>query len=189
MRRHPGDQITPIRLPATDGSTFETDSLRGRPYLLSFLRFAGCPFCNLRIHELVRRFDELGEDFTIVAIFDSSLSNLKRHADRHEAPFPILADEDNRYYREYGVEHSVAGMWKGMIFRLPTLLGAMLKGYVPTTIKGSMTTMPADFLIDREGIIQRAYYATDEGDHLPFEEIKSFAQHRWLTERQPTDGG
>lgn len=175
MRRNPGDQITPILLPAIDGSTFDTDSLRGKPYLLSFLRFAGCPFCNLRIHMLVNRFDELGNDFAIVAIFDSSVSNLKHHADRHESPFPILADEDNRYYREYGIEHSVAGMWKGMIFRMPTLLKAMLKGYLPTTFKGSLTTMPADFLIDRTGVIQVAFYAKDEGEHLPFEEIKTFA--------------
>ena len=47
----------------------------------------------------------------------------------------------------------------------------MGKGYLPTTIKGSMTTMPADFLIDKNGIIQKAYYGSDEGDHLPLEEI------------------
>jgi len=64
-----------------------------------------------------------------------------------------------------------------MLLRMPALLRAMFKGYVPTTIKGSMTTMPADFLIDREGIIQVAYYGKDEGDHLPFDTVKSFS-HR-----------
>ena len=45
-------------------------------------------------------------------------------------------------------------MLKGMIIRMPTLVKAMLKGYLPTTIKGSLTTMPADFLVDKEGVIQ-----------------------------------
>jgi hypothetical protein len=36
--------------------------------------------------------------------------------------------------------------------------------------------MPADFLIDREGIIQVAYYGKDEGDHLPFDTVKSFSR-------------
>ena len=85
------------------------------------------------------------------------------------------SDEDNTYYRQYGIEHSVAGMFKGMFLRMPTLLRAMSKGYVPTTIKGSMTTIPADFLIDREGIIQVAHYGRDEGDHLPFDTVKQFS--------------
>jgi hypothetical protein len=51
----------------------------------------------------------------------------------------------------------------------------MLKGYVPIIIKASMTTMPADFLIDRHGIIQVAYYGNDEGDHLPIDQVKAFA--------------
>ena len=42
--------------------------------------------------------------------------------------------------------------------------------------KGNITTMPADFLIDRNGIIQEAYYAKDEGDHLDFETIREFSK-------------
>ena len=38
----------------------------------------------------------------------------------------------------------------------------MLKGYIPLNIKSSLTTMPADFLIDREGNIQAVYYGKDK---------------------------
>ncbi len=176
MRRTPGSSVLNVTLPAIDGSTFDSTSLGGRPYMLAFFRFASCPFCNMRVHELVQRFDEFGDQFTIVAVFDSPLDNLTKHTEGQHAPFPILADENNDYYRAYGVEHSVVGMFKGMILRMPTLLKGMAKGYIPTTIKGSMTTMPAEFLVDREGIIQRAYYAKDEGDHMPFEDLKAFSQ-------------
>ena len=111
----------------------------------------------------------------MVAIFDSPLDNLKRFTEGHQAPFPILADENNKYYKEYAIEHSLAGMLKGMMFRMPTLLRGMLKGYLPIRFKGSLITMPADFLIDREGIIQVAYYGKDEGDHLSFDTIKEFS--------------
>jgi peroxiredoxin len=175
MRLTSGEKAKHIKLPAIDGSTFETESVKGKPFMLSFLRFASCPFCNLRVNELVRRFDEFGNDFTIIAVFDSPLDNLTRHAEGHKAPFPILADENNKYYREYGIEHSVLGTLKGMFLRMPTLLKGMFKGYIPTIIKGSMTTMPADFLIDRESIIQIAYYGKDEGDHLSFDSVKEFS--------------
>lgn len=176
MKRTANDSVTSLRLPAIDGSVFELDSLKNSRYMLSFFRFASCPFCNLCIHELVSRFNELGGDFTVVAVFDSSLNNLQRHAGRHRAPFPILADEDNTYYRSYGIEHSMAGMLKGMLFRMLALIkGMFFKGYMPLVIKGNITTMPADLLVDESGIIQKAHYGKDEGDHLPFDEVKLFS--------------
>ena len=174
MRLKAGDKLTNIKLPAIDGTIFDSDSVKGKPIMLSFFRFASCPFCNLRINELVRRFDEFGDDFTIIAIFDSPLDNLARHTAGHKAPFPILADESNKYYREYSIERSVLGVIKGMLFKMPRLLKGMFKGYVPLVIKGSLTTMPADFLIDRNGVIQTAYYGKDEGDHLPIDLVKEF---------------
>lgn len=176
MRLTSDQKIKNIQLPAIDGSMFNSESIKGKPIMLSFFRFASCPFCNLRLNELVKRFDEFGDDFTIIAVFDSPLDNLTRHTEGHKAPFPILADESNKYYKEYGIEHSFFGMLKGMIFRMPTLLKGMFKGYVPLIFKGSLTTMPADFLIDREGNIKVAYYGKDEGDHLAFDRIKEFSK-------------
>lgn len=175
MRLVPGEKIKNIVLPAIDGSTFDMDLVEGKPVMISFLRFATCPFCNLRVHELVKRFDEFGEDFTIIAIFDSSLEHLTKHASGHKAPFPILADQENKYYREYGIEKSLYGMLKGMILRFPTLMKGLLQGYLPNIFKGSLITMPADFLVAREGRIQTVYYGKDEGDHLPFEQVREFS--------------
>lgn len=181
MKKKPGDRVVPFQLPALDGSTFDLNSLKGRPFMLSFFRFASCPFCNLRMHRLVQRYGELspaGGSFTIVAVFDSTPENLREHATRHQSPFPVLADAGGGVYRQYDIERSMAGVVKGMVKRMPTLLYAMFgKGYLPTKINGDMTTMPADFLVDPLGNIRLAYYGKDEGDHLPFDEIKRFANH------------
>ena len=185
MRLKAGEEVKHIKLPAIEGSVFDTERLKGKPFMLSFFRFAGCPFCNLRLHELAKRYQEFGDDFRVVAIFDSPLANLVFHTRGHKAPFPILADEGNQYYREYGIEHSFGGVMKGMLFRMPTLMRAMMKGYIPTTIKGSITTMPADFLIDRNGIIQKAHYGSDEGDHLAFDEVKAFSLSQEKGEAHP----
>ncbi len=114
---------------------FEMESLKGQPLMLSFFRFASCPFCNMRVHALVARFNEFGQDFTVVAVFDSPIDNLIRHVAGHQVPFPILADEYNQYYREYGIKHSFGGIRKGMFFRMPTLLKDMFNGYLPVSSK------------------------------------------------------
>ncbi|RLD63456.1 MAG: hypothetical protein DRI95_11695 [Bacteroidetes bacterium] len=175
MKKKIGDKVTPIILPAIDGTEFSLNSLNGKRYMISFLRFASCPFCNLRVNQLVSGFDQFGNNFTIIAIFDSPLDNLQKHVGKHKAPFPILADHKNTYYKAYGIEHSFLGMLKGMIGRFPTLMRGILKGYIPIIFKGSLITMPADILVDENGIIQTAYYGTDEGDHLDFEKVKAFA--------------
>jgi thioredoxin-dependent peroxiredoxin len=176
MRRSVGETVGDIHLPAVDGSEFQLEQIAGKRFLLSFFRFAACPFCNLRIHELATRFGEFGDNFTVVAIFDSSPENLRRHARRHHAPFPILADERNVYYREFGVERSLAGTLKGAATHMPSVLHALfVKGYWPTSFGGKLTTMPANFLVDEQGIIRVAHYGRDEGDHLPFEQVQAFA--------------
>ena len=90
-----------------------------------------------------------------------------------------MADKKNSAYTAYGIEHSYKGFVKGLLFRLPTLLkGMLIKGYWPNLFKGGVITMPADFLVDRQGIIQVAYYGKDEGDHLSFDQIKEFSKSK-----------
>lgn len=176
-RIQPGNAIPAIQLPQLDGSPFDSRELAGRRYLLSFYRFASCPFCNLRVHQLVMDSEHWPESFTAVAIFDSPLDNLQKHAGRHQAPFPILADASNRYYRRFGVEHSWWRTLKGGLLGLPRVLYAMVvKGYWPTSFKGRIDTMPLDILVDEKGVAQMVYYGRDEGDHLPLEQVQAFAQ-------------
>lgn len=171
-----GTTVKELSLPGLDGD-FDLAQITGKRYMLAFHRFAACPFCNLRIHQLVTRYNELPENFTIVAIFDSPLDNLQKHTTGHHAPFAILADEENTYYRKFAVEHSVSRIVIGGILRLPTVLYAMfVKGYLPLSFKGSITTLPLELLVDENHVVRFAHYGKDEGDHLPFDVIKHFSE-------------
>jgi peroxiredoxin len=171
-----GDQINNIKLPGIDGHAFELDSLKGKKLMLSFHRFATCPFCNLRIHQLVSQFDTFGADFSIVAVFDSPLEHLQKHAKDHHAAFVILADSSNQYYQEFNVERSLLKTIKGLFKRFPTVLYAMfVKGYWPFPIKGNLFSMPLEILIDENGIVRHIHKAKDEGDHLSIEQVKAYS--------------
>ncbi|MEQ9426895.1 MAG: hypothetical protein RJQ09_20900 [Cyclobacteriaceae bacterium] len=37
MQLSPGQPVVPFKLPAIDGSTFDSESLAGKPYMLSFI--------------------------------------------------------------------------------------------------------------------------------------------------------
>lgn len=181
-----GDHIDELNLPAIDGTLFSIDHVAGKRYLLSFFRFAGCPFCNMRVHDLVKHYAEFGANFTIVGVFDSSLENLQRHAEDHQSPFPLLADVENTYYRRFGVERSVWGVIKGIVLRMPRVLYAVfVKGFIPRAIEGNITTMPLNILVDETGVVQYTHYGRDEGDHIPLTTLREFA----LSAKVPTITG
>ena len=177
MRLKKGDKILSLNLPSIDGKNFTIQELQGKKALITFYRFASCPFCNLRINELTNRYDELDDNFQIIAIFDSPIDNLNKYTKKHNAPFWILADEANKYFNKFSVEKSFLKFLKGTTIRFHRLLLAMLKGYIPSIIpKGSFSTIPVDILVGKDGLINEAYYAKDTSDHLSFDKVKEFSK-------------
>ena len=156
----------------TLGNSFDLESFRGQKIMVSFFRFSTCPFCNLRIHTLSNEYEKLG--IKVVAIFESSNENLNKHLSHYEVPFPIISDKEGKYYKSYGLTKSVCGMLKGMITRPLEMMRGMSKGKLPFIIDGSVLRMPADFLIDEDGMIKELMYAKDEGEHMDLKIIKAF---------------
>ena len=173
-----GQKIEKILLPAIDGDQFDNRNLQGKRYLLTFFRFATCPFCNIRLVQLVSLRKDLpleSLDHTeIAAIFSAKLEHLQQHANKHVTQLPILADEHNKYYEKFGVKKSFLGTLKGGLLRLPTALKGMMLGFIPKEISSRLLIMPLSLLIDEQGVIQEIYYGKDEGDHLPLAQVEAF---------------
>jgi peroxiredoxin len=175
---HQGQKVEEILLPAVEGNQFSTHSLHGKRYLLTFFRFATCPFCNMRLAQLVKLkkklSTELIEHTEIVAVFSARLEHLQRHANKHVTQLPILADEHNTYYEKFGVKKSFWGALKGSVLRLPTAIKGMLYGYIPKEVSSRLLIMPLSLLIDEQGVIQDIYHGKDEGDHMPLAQVEAF---------------
>lgn len=161
-----GDKAPSIQLIDIYDKNVNLEDYRGKRVLVSFYRFATCPFCNLRIHDIIKNYEHYNEHFEIIAIFESSHKTLQKKMLPYKAPFSIMSDKEDLYYNAYGVTKSFIGMIKGMVFRMPSMIKSMFSGNIPFYIDSSLIRMPADFLIDENGIVEIAYYGQDEGDHL-----------------------
>ena len=135
MKLEIGSMVPDVVLHSIDGEIFNLDQLNGRSFMLSFFRFASCPFCNLRVHELGKRYDEFGDNFTIVAIFDSPFDHLIKSTKKPNAPFEILADENFKYFKKYKVEQSAWRFFLESFIRSYKIINATLKGYIPLALK------------------------------------------------------
>lgn len=150
------------------GQPVSLSAYRGRVVLLSFYRYASCPLCNMRIAELIASHERLSEQgLSLIAVFQSPASAIARYVGRQDAPFPIVADPEMISYREWSVENSWTGAFKGAYRRLGQVFRALKTGYLPGAVEGPLHRVPADFLIAPSGIIDLAYYGKDVGDHVP----------------------
>ena len=158
------------------GAPVSLSALRGKRVMLSFYRYASCPICNLRMHELIVAHAALaGRGLNLIAVFQSPAESIAEYVGRQDAPFPIVADPSMALYRQFGVESRWAGLSSLQVIR--RALKAFAKGFAPGRIDGPFHRVHADFLIDEAGRIAVAHYGRHLDDHLPMTAIQ-----RWLDE-------
>ncbi len=157
------------------GKLIRLADFRGHKLLLSFHRYAACPFCNLHVHELSQCNEELErQGLKVVALFRSGPERTLEQYGSRDVPFQIAADPKLSAYRAYGIEQSLLGMLVSFIH--PRGLVATLKGFFPGKVDADVRSMPADFLVTPDQKIARAFYSTNITQHLSLGEIKEFAR-------------
>lgn len=174
MKLYEGETAAGIIAKDIWGNVIDLKSYRGRKVLLSFYRGASCPFCNLRVREVIQHVDKFREKgLEVIAFFTSEKEEILEYAEKQNSPFPIIADPGRKFYALYGLEKSLAGKLKAML-RIKTLLKIFTSGLFTFKAMTDDNTLPGDFLINENGFIEQAYYGKDFGDHLSLDEINKW---------------
>ena len=98
-----GANAPDIALPAIDGTTFKMADYLGKRVILTFFRFSSCPFCNIRINRIIKRWNEFSDDTVMVGVFDAKIGELTKRMKKHDAPFTIVADESYEHFERNSV--------------------------------------------------------------------------------------
>ncbi|MCZ8196579.1 MAG: peroxiredoxin family protein [Flavobacterium sp.] len=157
------------------GTKIDLEKYKGKKVFLAFFRYASCPVCNFRMHDILENHDQIkANGYEIIAVYESTNETLNEFLKDENVPFPIIGDSELVLYKKYRVEKS---FWRtiGSVFD-KKVANNKSKGkelFKGKKLKkdGNLTRIPADFLIDENGIITTAYYGTDIGDHLPLDQI------------------
>lgn len=159
------------------GRAIRLSDLKGRPVLLSFMRYASCPMCNLRMRELVLAHESLSrEGLVVLVVFQSTAASMQEYVGRHDAPFALIPDPEMTLYRMYDVERGWAGLLAPS--NVVDAVRAFSKGFAPGRIEGPFDRLPADFLIGAGGLIDMAFYARAAGEHVPLKDVTSCLKRR-----------
>ena len=159
------------------GNRVSLSNLRGKKVMLSFYRYASCPLCNLRVHELIKLHEEFSrKGLTMVAFFHSPRETILEYVGKQGPPFLIIPDPERKVFDLYGIEESEEKYNKGAANKDRIEAAHALGFESGKKVDGSRYVVPADFLIDEQGIIRTAYYGADISDHLPIEDIEKFLE-------------
>lgn len=144
---------------------------------LQFRRFAGCPFCSVHLHSMVRRHTEiLAAGIRVVVVFRSTVTALRYHYS--DTPFAVIADPKDTLYTEFGVGSGLRALLNSralfvvvpkVIRMLPKLPG------MPPWGKG-VFGLPADFLIAPDGRVVACKYGTHADDQWPVDRLLELAR-------------
>lgn len=165
-----------------NGEPVQLADYRGKKVMLCFFRDAACPFCNFRVYELTHQYREWQrQGLEVIAVFSSSVAEVREHVARHPRPFRLIADPDLKLYNRYGVEHSGTALIKAMLFKLPRLIKGIRTGGRPSK-NPHVKLVPADFLINEKGHIVDTWYGRDTSDHIPLKRVKQFIETDAVTQ-------
>ncbi len=152
------------------------ESYKNKKLLLVFLRYAGCPFCNLSVHRLTLEYPILEKSGCDVITFIQSPkeavieSIYNRHAKR--PPFKIIADPNMDIYKKYKVKTSLRAPLR-TITKIPYWVHAVSKhGFKQKKVDGNFFLVPAMFLLDKttQNVLE-SHYGKSFYEHQTFTDI------------------
>ncbi len=162
------------------GRKVDLESYRDKKIFIGFFRHAGCPFCNLRVHRLLKIHDELKKkNMEMIFFFESKEKILLRSIFHKEiSPIPLISDPEKIWYSAYGLETSG---YKSAMSHITTFVQTAWKAKMtgvpihPMADGESISTMPAEFLVDKDLRIKKVYYSDRLTDRMNVEVIQAFA--------------
>jgi len=98
-----GDTIPPFDLPGDGGTPVRSADLAGRPFVVYFYPKDDTPGCTKQACGLRDGWKSIAKK---ALVFGVSTDPVKCHAKfikKHELPFPLIADEDQKIVNTYGV--------------------------------------------------------------------------------------
>ena len=167
-------QVAPTFVGSTStGEPLSLEDFRGQKVWLGFYRWSSCPLCNLRISEVITRYQEFEDaGIQLIAVFQSPAENVSKYVGQQQPPFPIVADPEQHLYKAYGVEMSVAAGLHPRVFT--RTVQAAIRGFIRLNYDPPLFRIPAHFLVDPNGVVWKAYYGETITDHIPFEHVTEF---------------
>ena len=169
MKLKIGDNCPNIVINTIKGKELAVPNTNSNFLHLQFRRFAGCPVCNFHLHNLAKRNQDIrAAGISEIIFFHSSKEEMLKYQDH--IPFDCVADPKKQFYKMFGVETSKRSILHPSVL-LNGTLNVLRTRKLYNKAENGIFGLPADFMIDSNGKIIRAHYASHAGDNWSYEDL------------------
>ncbi len=163
-----GTQIKNIELHDIYGNKIHIPQAKHWTHL-QFRRYSGCAVCNLHLHSFIARNKELNaSNIQEVVIFNSTPERIL--ADLPNCPLNIVSDAEGHLYSEFGVGKAVMAVFNPSVWPA-AIRGAAKFGIQLPRDNETSWGLPADFLIDKDGLIAAVHYGKHANDQWSIDRL------------------
>jgi len=140
------------------------DALGNHPAVLIFLRYYGCPVCQMEMAKIKKEFDLAAKKGArVFVVLQSTPETIASLIKKDDFPFTIICDPKGQVFQIYGVE--AGGIIKylhpaGLI----AAIKAVSRGFMHGKFEGKETQLPAAFAMTADKIIKYAHYGENISD-------------------------
>ncbi|MBU1169009.1 MAG: AhpC/TSA family protein [Proteobacteria bacterium] len=140
------------------------DTLHHRDAIFVFLRYHGCPVCQMEMANLKREIELFNQkDARVFVFLQSSTETLLPLLKEGDWPFDIVCDPQGKIFQRYAVEPG--GLLKylhpaGLI----AAIKATSRGFIHKKFEGKETQLPAAFIVKSDKTIKYVYYGKNISD-------------------------
>lgn len=140
------------------------DAVGNHPAVLIFLRYLGCPVCQMEMARIKREIDSIRKKGgSIFVVLQSAPETIASLIDKEEFPFTIISDPQGKIFQLYAVE--AGGIIRylhpaGMI----AATRAICRGFKHGKFEGKETQLPAAFAMTGDKLIKYAHYGRHIND-------------------------
>lgn len=170
----PGTRIPDFHGVTARGNKVSAASLRGKPVLLQFHRFAACPACFVSVHEFASRIGEIRDQgLEVVAFFYSTPEELAESFKALAPEFELVGDPGRRIFDLFGVERSLRRFLKPQPWITAMVGWTKGAGFAPVAnlTKEDTRGVPADFLVDAGGVLRYVHYGSHAADSMSVNDV------------------
>lgn len=186
MRLSKGQKMPAFSINDIQNNEVNSGNWKGKKTYLTMLRNTACPLCSFHVFRLLKMADELkARNVQVIAFYESRKqvilsSPFFKEQVLKEKKLRVVSDTSRDVYKIVGAEIDQAKASFDTLLkngRMPLIEAAARLGFNGNGIEEGTNAgaIPADFLIDENGIIVHAHYGIDSGDNINLELVDKFA--------------
>jgi len=170
-----GEQMPDFKFnTAKKNDLYVHDILKGKT-VFWVLRYIGCTVCRYDVHMIAQRYDAFKEKGAqVFVVMQSDREHVRKDLQETALPFEIICDEDQAIYHLLNIEPAVsmeALLGDGLEKLQAKGKAAAEAGFSHGDYEGNEQQLPAMFIVDENGKVIYAHYASAIMDMPGIDEV------------------